>query len=185
MKNLISSEDSLLLVIDVQERLIPVIEQNDVIVQNTCRLLEGANLLKIPVFFTEQYPKGLGPTIPAIAERLPTERKYSAKKTFSCCGQPEFLAELVASDRSQIVLCGVETHVCVLQTALDLLVIGKNVAIATNAVGSRSAFDYEIALRRLEQAGAVLCTTEMILFEWCKTAEHTAFKEISRLVVGR
>ncbi len=186
MKNLLSTDDSLLLVIDVQERLVPAMEQGEKLVKNVRLLLEGANLLQVPVFVSEQYPQGLGATIPAVAGLLPAERQYCSKKSFSCCDESGFLERIVAAkNRPNIVVCGMETHVCVMQTALDLLALGKNVAIVVDAVGSRFRSDHKIGLRRMERADAVLCSTEMILFEWCKTAENPVFKELSRLVKSR
>ncbi len=163
----------------------PAIRQADQIIANTRRLVLGANELGVRVNATEQYPQGLGPTVAAIAEVFPEDVRPLPKKSFSCLGCPEFSDRIDREHYQNIFLCGVETHVCVLQTALDFLERGKTVFLLTDALGSRFLPDHETALRRLEQAGAVLTTTETTLFEWCRTADNPTFKKISRLVKER
>ena len=140
----------------------------------------GSTLL---VLATEQYPKGLGPTHPAIAWRLPAERP--AKVEFSCAAVPEVTAGLRGHGRGTVLLAGMETHVCVLQTALDLLDSGLTVFVAADAVAARSAADHELALRRMERAGAVLTTAEAAAFEWLGTAAVPQCKAVSALVQER
>jgi len=171
---------SLLAVIDVQERLLAVMPEADRIVARCSRLAEAARILGVQAVLTEQYPKGLGPTPPALAALLPPA---AAKMAFSCCGCVGFDAAL-APEISSVVLAGLETHVCVAQTALDLLARGVGVFVAVDAVTSRHTTDHEVALRRLEGAGAVLTTTESVLFEWCRSAEHPQFQAIRRLVTS-
>ncbi len=176
---LMSIGESALLVVDVQEKLVPAIADHQRVVFNTRRLVDGAKILDVPVVATEQYPKGLGPTVPELAERL---GPIPEKLTFSCCGCPEIFADLRAKGIHKILVTGIETHVCVQQTVLDLLADGWRVYLAVDAVGSRFAIDRDTALRRMDSAGAVLTTTEAALFEWCQEAGTEQFKAISRLV---
>src|SRR5262249_17090214 len=132
---------------------------------------------------TEQYPKGLGPTNPTIAERLP--RPIPDKTDFSCFGAAEFARQVVDSRRSTALVAGIETHVCVMQTSLDLLERGFRVAIPMDAVAARGTFDHKAALHRLERAGALLTTSETIVFEWLGSSSSPAFKAASALVQER
>jgi len=175
---LMSPGDTGLLVIDVQERLAPAIAGYRRVVWNIRRLIDGAKTLGLPVLATEQYPKGLGPTVPELAERL---GQIPSKLTFSCCGCPESFQDLENRGVHKILVCGIEAHVCVQQSVLDLLARGWRVYVAADAVGSRRDVDYRIALRRMDSAGAMLTTTEAALFEWCTIAGTPQFKEISRL----
>jgi nicotinamidase-related amidase len=136
----------------------------------------------MPVQCTEQYPRGLGPTVPELARRLP---ERPDKVAFSSCAVPAVVETFRRQARPKVVLCGIETHVCVLHSALDLLALDFRVWVAVDAVGSRYRIDHDVALRRLEQAGAVLTTTETCLFEWVGGAGHPQFKAISTLVQER
>jgi len=176
---LMSADDTALLVVDVQEKLIAVMDGPEKIVFNVGRLVEGATLLGLPVAATEQYPKGLGPTVGELADKL---GDVPAKVTFSCTGCPEIFEDLVARGMRKLLVCGIEAHVCVQQTVLDMISAGWQVYVAVDAVGSRNELDYRTSLGRMEAAGAVLTTTEAALFEWCESAENEKFKEISRLV---
>jgi nicotinamidase-related amidase len=176
---LMSIGETALVVIDIQEKLLPFISGRRRVVWNARRLIDGAKILGIPAVGTEQYPKGLGPTVPELAERLPA---IPAKLTFSCCGLPEVFEGLQARGIHKLLVCGIEAHVCVQQTVLDLLGGGWRVYVAADAVGSRFPLDCETALRRMDSAGATLTTTEAALFEWCRTAGAPEFKQISRLV---
>jgi nicotinamidase-related amidase len=177
-----SAADTALLVIDVQEKLIPKIQNADALVRNAAFLIDCARLLAMPVLATEQYPKGLGPTVAPLAERLP---QRPDKVCFSCAAVPSVVETLHREARPKVVLAGIETHVCVLGTALDLLALDFRVYVPADAVGSRYAVDHKYALRRLEQAGAVLTTTETVAFECLGGADHPAFKGISALVQQR
>jgi nicotinamidase-related amidase len=170
---------STLCVIDVQEKLLPVVAAAEVVIDRCGRLAAAAALLGVPAILTEQYPRGLGPTAPALAGRLPPA---VSKLAFSCCGSDAFVAALPAT-AATVVLAGLETHVCVAQTALDLLARGLGVFVAVDAVASRHAIDHEFGLRRLEASGAVLTTSEAVLFEWCRSAEHPQFQAVRRLVL--
>jgi nicotinamidase-related amidase len=174
-----SARDTALLVVDIQEKLLPAIAQSDRVVWNARRLVDGAKLLGLPVAATEQYPQGLGPTVAELAERLP---QPPSKLMFSCRGCPEIFADWRARGVHKVLVCGIESHVCVQQTVLDLLANGWRVYVAEDAIGSRHAVDHETALRRMDSAGATLTTVEAALFEWCEAAGTPQFKEISRLV---
>jgi nicotinamidase-related amidase len=173
-----SAGDTALLVVDVQEKLVPAIAGHQRVVWNVRRLIDGAKLLGLPVVATEQYPKGLGPTVPELAGRIGAA---PSKLTFSCGGCPELFEELDGRGIHKILVCGIEAHVCVQQTVLDLLAAGWRVYVAADAVGSRFDLDFQTALRRMDSSGVTLTTTESALFEWCETAGTPQFKEISRL----
>ncbi len=182
---LMSVHDTALLVVDVQERLVPAISDRQLVVWNCGRLLDGAGILGLPVCATEQYPKGLGPTVAELAQRLSRLRPVGglpSKLTFSCGGCPELFDNLRQLGRSKILVCGMETHVCVQQTVLDLLADGWRIYVAVDAVGSRFRIDHQTALRRMECCGATLTTTEAALFEWCQVAGTEQFRQISQLV---
>ena len=177
---LVSRHDSRLLIVDVQEKLLPRIHAAERMVTTCRRLIQGAKILGVPVFATEQYPSGLGPTTPALAELLPD---LPSKLRFSCA---EVLnwgpAAEQADQKFQIVVAGIEAHVCVLQTVLDLLSMGYQVFVPADAVSSRKEFDWKIALERMANSGAVITTSESVLFEWCEVAGTPEFKQISQLV---
>ena len=177
-----SADDTGLLVIDVQGKLLPLIPDAAAVVRNVAFLIDAATLLGMTVQATEQYPRGLGPTAPELARRLP----HRPEKTgFSCCAIPEVAETFRREARPKVVLCGLESHVCVLNTALDLLALDFRVYLAVDAISCRYRIDHEVAMRRLEQAGAVLTTAEGCVFEWVGGASHPRFKEVSRLVQER
>jgi nicotinamidase-related amidase len=175
---LMSRGDTALLVVDVQERLVPAMADGLRVVWNVRRLIDGAKILGLPVVATEQYPKGLGATVAELAERL---GPATAKLTFSCGGCGQLFEEMRGRGVHKILVCGIEAHVCVAQTVLDLLADGWRVYVAADAVGSRFAEDCRIALGRMDSAGATLTTVEAALFEWCEVAGTAEFKAISRL----
>jgi nicotinamidase-related amidase len=177
-----SAADTALLVIDVQDKLMAKIPQAAAVVRNIAFLVDAARLLKMPVAATEQYPRGLGSTVPPLLERLP---ERPDKVAFSCCAVPQVVEGFRSGARPKVVLAGIEAHVCVMQTALDLLALDYCVYIPADAVASRYAIDHEFALRRLEQAGAILTTSEAAVFEWVGGAGHPQFKAISSLVQER
>ena len=177
---LMNRNDTGLLVIDLQTKLLEKISHKDKIIPKTLLLVEGAKILGVPVFATEQYPKGLGPTVPELAGLLANKLE---KISFSCGVLPEVVKFFKSKSAKKILLAGIETHVCVLQTALDLMEQGFDVYLAVDAVGSRHEQDREWALRRLETAGVILTTAEAALFEWTEKAGTPEFKEISRLVM--
>jgi nicotinamidase-related amidase len=177
-----SPADTALLVIDVQEKLVPKIRESEALVRNIAFLLDAAALVGVPVLATEQYPKGLGPTVAALRPYLP---ERPDKVGFSCCAVPSVIEQLRKGGRTKVLLAGIETHVCVLHTALDLLALDFRVYVAADAVGSRGALDHELGLRRMERAGAILVTCETAVFEWAGGSDHPRFKEISRLLKER
>jgi len=176
---LMSRDDTALLVVDVQEKLLPLILNRSEVVWNVRRLIDGARVLGLEIGATEQYPKGLGPTTATLTERLD---EIPSKLRFSCGECGEVFRRFVESGRHKVLVVGIEAHVCVQQTVLDLLASGYQVFVAVDAVGSRREIDYRTALRRMESAGATLTSSEAVLFEWCEVAGTPEFKEISRLV---
>jgi nicotinamidase-related amidase len=179
----LSALNATLLVVDVQDRLLAVMPDAAGLIRDVAFLLDAANMLQVPVLATEQYPQGLGPTNAELVRRLKGERP--AKVAFSCCGAPGLLAELRQTGRPNVVVAGMESHVCVLQTILDLLADGLQVFVPVDAVQSRFRVDHDTALRRMERAGAVLTTCEMAAFEWLGGSDHPQFKAVSRLVQER
>jgi nicotinamidase-related amidase len=177
--DLMTASDTGLLVVDVQQKLIGLIDGHARIVWNIRRLIDGAKLLGLPILATEQYPQGLGLTSPELVAHL---NPVFSKTAFSCAGCGEFGEALAASGKIKWLVAGIEAHVCIQQTVLDLLAEGLRVYVAADAVGSRARFDYEIALRRMESAGATLTTVESALFEWCQDSKAPQFKQISKLV---
>jgi nicotinamidase-related amidase len=176
---LMLAEETGVLVVDVQQKLIGLIDGHARIVWNIRRLFDGAKLLGLLVLATEQYPQGLGPTTSELAGLLD---KVFDKTAFSCGGCADLCHELNATGKRKWLVCGIEAHVCIQQTVLDLLADGFCVYVAADAVGSRNRFDYEIAMRRMESAGATLTTVESALFEWCQDSKASQFKQISQLV---
>ncbi|MDA7980873.1 MAG: isochorismatase family protein [Pirellulales bacterium] len=176
---LMSRDDSALLVVDVQEKLIGLIPEHQRIVWNIGRLIDAAGILGVPVAGTEQYPQGLGETLPQLREKLPA---WGEKRDFSCLQCEDIFTQWRDAQVFNVLVVGIETHVCVLQTALDLLATGFHVHVAIDAVGSRFDTDRQTALRRLESSGATLSTTETAIFEWCATSTAPEFRQISKLV---
>ncbi|TWB43857.1 isochorismatase family protein [Nitrospirillum pindoramense] len=166
---------STLAVIDLQARLIPAILDADVVLSNTRRLVSAAGMMGVPVVFTEQNPKGLGPTVPDLA---PESASVATKMAFDATS---VLAEHLPADHA-VILAGCEAHVCVLQTALGLMATGRQVHVAEDAVGSRTAGNKAAGLRRLERHGADIITTEMALFEWLESASHPRFRDVIALI---
>lgn len=179
-------EHTLLLVVDIQERLAAAMNPAGLerLLHNTDILLSGALRLGLPVLATEQYPKGLGPTVPALRERLQAaEVALIEKLTFSCLGAPEVEARLDAlEEHDTVILVGVEAHVCVYQTALELLARGLRVHVPADAVLSRTESNLATGLRLCERAGAVVTSTETVLFQLLGRAGTDEFKELSKLV---
>ncbi|HEY3788906.1 MAG TPA: isochorismatase family protein [Urbifossiella sp.] len=181
-KKRLRAESSVLVVIDIQDKLLARIPTAATLVRNAGFLLDVAALLEVPIRGTEQYPKGLSPTTPEIARRIP---HIVAKTAFSCCGAGTFLEELEMLQRPNIILTGMESHVCVMQTAYDLLEAGLHVFLPVDALAARFVLDHDLALRRLESAGAVITSAEAIAFEWVRDSSHPQFKAVSKLVIDR
>ncbi|OMH27133.1 hydrolase [Motiliproteus sp. MSK22-1] len=175
---LIDAQQSALLVIDVQEKLLPGVHQNEQLV-NSCKWLMGvAKLMKIPTLGTEQYPRGVGPTTETLRELLP-EEDFIAKTVFSCANSKDCSTRIDQLNRQQIVICGMEAHVCVLQTALELKDQGKDVFVVVDAISARNPTDTEFAIRRMDKAGIHLVTREMVGFEWIRRSDAPEFKDFS------
>jgi nicotinamidase-related amidase len=175
---LMNREDTALLVVDAQVKLLEFIPDSKRIVWNIRRLLDAAAALGVPFAATEQYPDRLSPTVPELKERIgPAPDKLS----FSACVCGDIFEGWKKDNRYRVLVCGIEAHVCVMQTALDLAAAGFDTYVAVDAVGSRYAVDRDTALRRMESAGVILTTTETAMFEWCRTADAAEFKTISAL----
>lgn len=179
--SILTVENAVLVVIDFQERLARVMHQREKLIDNTQRLIKGIQVLGIPIIATEQYPQGLGPTIPEVSQVWSNVQPIP-KLSFSCCGDERFLKELKAQNRKQVLVAGIESHVCVYQTAIDLLDSGYEVQVVTDCVSSRTPENREIGLQRMNCAGARLTSTETALFELLRVAKGDKFKEISRIV---
>lgn len=177
----ITKEHTVGLVIDIQERLLPHISGHEMLLKNVRILVEGLNALEVPIMVTEQYRKGLGETVPVIQEALghfePTE-----KMSFSCCDDPQFILRLNNMAKKNVIVCGIESHVCVLQTAIDLLESGFLPVVVEDCISSRKPLDKEIAVRRMSREGAIITSYESILFELARISGTDTFKAISKLV---
>jgi nicotinamidase-related amidase len=173
---------SQLVVIDMQVKLAPTmpVEALQSAVKNCGILVQAANLLVVPIVLTEQYPQGLGETLPEIKQFLPNN-KFIAKTAFSACGEPKFNQQL-QRENSQIILVGMEAHICVLQTALDLLQAGKTVFVVEDAIISRNLANKANAIARMRDAGCIVTNTESVVFEWLGDANHEAAKAIFNLI---
>lgn len=175
---LLTAGSSVLLLVDLQQRLLPALHDGDAVLAAAVRLAEAARLLDVPVVATEQYPEGLGPTVPQLVDH---PRAVLAKTAFAATADPGFAA-LLPAHAEEVVLAGAEAHVCVLQTALGLLAQRRRVLVVADAVGSRRPGDRDRALDRLSRHGAELVTSEMVLFEWLRDAAHPQFREVQALL---
>ncbi len=176
--------DSVLILIDIQTRLIATMPAKVLarLKRNSYLLIKAAETLGIPVLATEQYPKGLGPLEPEIVDILPENTLRFEKTCFSCAGADTFIQQLENTDRKQVILMGIEAHVCVLQTAIDLLSAGFRVFVIIDGVCSRNRENYETALQRMRHAGVITCNAESVLFEWIRDASHEHFKTLSAMI---
>jgi len=175
----LESNQCALLVIDIQEKLLPPIFQKEQLVKNSQLLIRLAGILKIPAVMTVQYPKGLGNTVPEIASLLPGTEPID-KQMFSCFGSDVFcsLLKRLPGQRNTLLLCGMECHICVAQTALAALREGYIVHVASDAVSSRAEWNWKIGLERMRAAGAVISSTEMMIYELLRSSGSPAFKEM-------
>ena len=177
---MLETGDTGLILIDVQEKLARVIHERDAVIANMVKLVRGLQVLSVPILWAEQNPDGLGPTVPELAELLPGEP--IPKVSFSCCGEPRLVEAFEALGRTDVLLAGIEAHVCVYQTARDLIDRGARVHVVADAVGSRTPENRDLALQAMRDAGARLTGTEMALFELLQVADGPAFREILRIV---
>lgn len=178
---MLKKENTVLVIVDVQGKLAQLMHEKEKLYENLQKIIQGAKILNLPIIWMEQYPKGLGPTIPEIATLLPHQQAIS-KTSFSCCDESGFLTKLNAIGRHQVLICGIETHVCIHQTALDLIELGHEVQIVTDAVSSRTKENKEIGLQKMAIEGAKLTSVEMALFELLQIAGSEEFKAISKIL---
>ena len=185
---LVNAHDTALVIVDMQEKLLPIVSQNDQVLANVERLVAAAGVLSVATIATEQYPKGLGPTVTSLSESIVSASAdllpagIPAKTMFSCRECEPVFRSLQTRGVYNLVLCGIETHVCIAQTALDMITAGFNVQLCVDAMGSRFPQDHEIALRRLEAQGCTVTTTEAVMFELCEKAGSESFKAIAKLL---
>lgn len=169
------------LIVDIQERLFPVIAEKESLMANCIKLAEGLKILNIPIMVTQQYTKGLGPTMNELSSLL-QPFSHIEKNTFSCLDEPQYAEYLSLSGKKNVLICGIESHVCVLQTAIDLKENGYQPIVLADCIGSRRPAEKETALNRFYQEGIVVSTVESILFELTRSAAAPEFKSISKLV---
>ncbi len=178
---MITPENMVLVIVDVQGKLAHLMCGKEALFRNLRGLIQGIQILRIPILWMEQNPKGLGPTVPEIAELL-SDTEPISKMSFSCCGNDIFIQQLDSLHRKQVLIAGIETHVCVYQTAMDLLERGYDVEVVADAVSSRTVENKRIGLEKIRQLGARWTSTEMALFELLRVAEGDAFKAILKIV---
>ena len=178
---ILTKENTALLIIDVQAKIFPVMFESEKLLENTLKLIKGIKVLEIPIYYTEQYPKGLGETIQQIKDEL-TDINPIEKMTFSCYGAYNLFDRLKQDGITKVIICGIEAHVCVLQTGLDLLANGFSVYLPADAVSSRKKFDYKTAIQRMRQHGIEITLTESVLFELLQVCGTDQFKQISKIV---
>ena len=173
-------QNCFLVIVDVQGKLAQLMYDRDALFKNIRILIKVAKLLAIPIVWTQQCPQALGPTVPEVTQLL-TDSEPINKASFSCCGEEQFNRKLKSLARRQVLLCGIEAHVCIYQTAADLMQTGYDVHIIADAISSRSLKNRQIGLEKMASNGAELSSTEMVIFELLKTAEHPQFKQIVKL----
>lgn len=178
----IIADDTIALVVDFQERLAPVIDNQEMLLHNTEILIKGLRALNIPILVTQQYTKGIGMTVPVLTTALGEEFHYYDKLTFSCAEDEVIRKKIEESGKRNIILCGIEAHICVLQTAIDLRAMGYQVVLVEDCIGSRKEKDRQLGLKRAHMEGAIPASYESILFELTRVAKTEVFKEISGLI---
>ena len=179
---LLDRNESVLVIIDVQERYIPHLHEGARVVEAARRLIEGAQLVGVPILGTEQYPEGLGHTTPVLRDILPADTTPISKRTMSCVGEPDFVEALRETGRTQVVIAGIEAQACVNQTVHELIAAQLETHIVVDAMSSRFRRDYEVAVERQIGAGAVPTTVEAVLLEWVRTADAPEFQQIRQLI---
>lgn len=179
--NMLDRKESLLLIVDVQERLVNALDK-DVVANRTATIAKAAKILEIPVIVTEQYPKGLGSTIPQVKMCLPEDAQIFEKTAFSAMKEKGFFELLKSFNKKQIVICGIETHVCVHQTVADLIEEGYKVYVVKDACASRSKYEFKQGIDIMQQNGAKISCLEIVIFEWLRSAKNPYFKEIQILI---
>lgn len=179
---MIERHDAVLVVIDVQERMMPAIHDAESVTTEISRMIHGCRELGVPVLITEQYAQGLGGTVQPVRDAMGNDYQPIDKMSFSACGELMFMRQLETVNKQRVLLCGVEAHVCVYQTAMDLIQLGWDVEIVTDAVGSRKPENRDVALHKLVRHDIDLTTVEMALFELMVRADIPEFKNVSRIV---
>jgi nicotinamidase-related amidase len=178
---LIAADRSALLVVDIQERLAPATKDHETVITRTASLIAAARSLAVPVLASQQYPKGLGPLVPSLASLLSAD-EVADKTHFSCIKDGELAGRFRRLGRGQAVVTGMEAHVCVLQTVVDLITNRFEVFVVADAISSRDPANHALALSRMEAAGANVVSTEMVIFEWLERADRPEFRSLSRLI---
>ena len=179
---ILNIEDSIVMIIDVQEKLLNAVFNKPSLEKKAVTIANTAKILGIPVIVTEQYPKGLGATVETLREALPENTQYFEKTAFSALENNDVLEALKNLGKKQVVIFGIETHICVNQTTNALIQEGFEVSVIRDACGSRSELEYSAGLKRMKDNGAHVLTTEIALFEWLKGAKHPKFKEVQMLI---
>ncbi|MBN1965164.1 MAG: isochorismatase family protein [Anaerolineae bacterium] len=188
---LLDRERSIVAVIDLQGKLMEMIHRPRLVIDATIRLMQLAEVFEVPVILTEQYPQGLGVTHPEVRaafDQLSSPKQYVDKLSFGCCGEPRFMEALEAArpglppDKRQVVVCGIEAHVCVMQTVLELLRLEHGVFACWEAISGRGEEYYRHALRRMSKAGAQITNHESVCFEWARDSTHPGFKAMNRIL---
>ena len=177
----ILQEESVAIIVDIQEKLLPHIHEGEEILTNCLKLVEGLQVLSVPIIITQQYTRGLGPTVPVIVQMIP-EFIHIEKISFSCYEEVAFKEKISLLGKQNIILCGIESHVCVLQTCIDLLEAGFKPVVVEDCISSRKSNDKRIAIERMRQEGARITTMESLLFELIRSAGNEIFKRISGIV---
>ena len=178
---MLTPENTCLVIIDIQEKLLPVMAEPKRVVKNTAVLIQIAKALNIPILWCQQVPKALGSTVEEVASLLEGIEPID-KSSFSCCGEEKFIAKLDEIKPKTAILCGIESHVCVFQTAADLVQKGLNVHVVADAISSRTEENKQIGINRMTQEGVTVTSTEMLLFELLQDAKHEKFRELSKLI---
>ncbi len=178
---MLKPENTILVLVDVQEKLSRAMHEKEALVDNTVRMVQGAKILDVPIVWTEQNPKGLGPTLPEVREFLAGSEPVT-KLSFSCCGEPRFMDAIRKLGRTQIVVAGIESHVCVYQTVSDLVKLGYEVQVLTDCVSSRTPANRALGLERCKESGASMTSVETALFEMLGAAEGDRFKRMLKVV---
>ncbi len=179
---MLRAEDSLLLIIDIQEKLVRACKDSETILKKTSIIGEAAKILSIPVMVTEQYPQGLGATVEVLKEALGNNAHYIEKTNFSALKEDGFLEKLNSLGKKQIIIGGIETHICVYQTCAALLNEGYEVYVAKDVTSSRNEYEYNTGLELMKSDGAKLTCVETVLFEWLGGSKHPNFKEVQKLI---
>ena len=178
---MLATENSVLVLVDVQEKLARAMHEKEALLESTVKLVQGAKVLSIPILWTEQNPNGLGNTVPEVAELL-SDLQPVTKLSFSCCGEIRFMERLKELNRKQALVAGIESHVCVYQTVMDLLNMGYEVQVVADAVGSRTPENKAVGLERCKELGASITSAETALFELLRVAEGDKFKQMLKVV---